>query len=162
MNDQRLLTTFRFRVDLEPSPFQGVEQLRSARGAFAEVQGLEISLEAVTFREGGYNLGPRQLIGKASTQPLVLKRGLSLDTGFWSWLQRCTDGRYPLPYVNGTVHCFHPGADPLGNGGPEGTWQFVNAIATKVSCAPLNARQSSEVPLEELHLVHEGLRRVLA
>jgi hypothetical protein len=66
-----------------------------------------------------------------------------------------------LPYVNGTVRCFPPGGDPRGSGGPEGTWQFVNAIATKVTCAPFNARQSSEVALEELHLVHEGLRRVL-
>jgi phage tail-like protein len=161
MDEQRLLTTFRFRVDLEPSDFGGVEALRTARGAFAEVQGLEISLEAVTIREGGYNLGPRQLVGKATTQPLVLKRGLSLDTGFWSWLQRCTDGRYPLPYVNGTVRCFPPGGDPLSGEGAQGTWQFVNAIATKVTCPPFNARQSSEVPLEELHLVHEGLRRVL-
>lgn len=162
MDEQRWLSTFRFRVELEPSEFEGVEQLRSANGAFAEVQGLEVNLEAVTFREGGYNQGPRQLIGKATTQPLVLKRGLSLDTGFWSWLQRCTDGRYPLPYVNGTVRCFPPGADPRGSEGPEGTWRFVNAIATKVTCAPFNARQSSEVALEELHLVHEGLRRVLA
>ncbi|MFN9624267.1 MAG: phage tail protein [Cyanobacteriota bacterium] len=161
MEDQRWLSPFRFRVDLEPSDFEGLEELRRGQGAFAEVQGLEISLEAVTFREGGYNQGPRQLIGKTSTQPLVLKRGLSLDTGFWSWVQRCGDGRYPLPYVNGTVRCFPPGADPLGSGGPEGTWKFVNAIATKVTCAAFNARQSSEVALEELHLVHEGLRRVL-
>jgi phage tail-like protein len=162
MDEQRLLSSFRFRVDLEPTPYEGVEALRSARGAFAEVQGLEIGLEAVTFREGGYNLGPRQLLGKTTTQPLVLKRGLSLDTGFWQWLQRCFDGRYPLPYVNGTVRCFPPSGDPRGSDGAHATWAFVNAIATKVSCAPFNARQSSEVPLEELHLVHEGLRRVLA
>lgn len=161
MDDQRLLTSFRFRVDLEPSPFDGVESLRSARGAFAEVQGLEIGVEVVTFREGGYNLGPRQLLGKATSQPLVLKRGLSLDTGFWQWLQRCSDGRYPLPYVNGTVRCFPAAGDPMGGEGPQAAWAFVNAIATKVSAPPLNARQSHEVPLEELHLVHEGLTRLL-
>lgn len=158
MDEQRWLTTFRFAVEIELSGFGGDTALRSANGAFAEVQGLEIALEAVTFREGGYNQGPRHLIGKATTQPLVLKRGLSLDTGFWDWLQRCTDGRYPLPYVNGTVRCY----PPTGPGGEQGTWRFVNGIATKVSCAALNARQSSEVALEELHLVHEGLSRVLS
>jgi len=162
MDEQRWLTTFRFAVEIELSGFSGDEALRSANGAFAEVQGLEIALEAVTFREGGYNHGPRQLIGKATTQPLVLKRGLSLDTGFWSWLQRCTDGRYPLPYVNGTVRCFPPGRDPRRGGSPQGTWRFVNAIATKVTCPGFNARQASEVALEELHLVHEGLSRVLS
>lgn len=160
MDERRLLTTFRFAVDLEPSGFGGEEALRSAQGAFAEVQGLEIALEAVTFREGGYNQGPRQLIGKATTQPLVLKRGLSLDTGFWNWVQRCMSGEYPLPYVNGTIRCFPPGGD-TGPNSPQGRWRFVNGIATKVSCAGFNARQSSEVALEELHLVHEGLSRVL-
>jgi phage tail-like protein len=157
MDEQRWLTTFNFAVEIELSGFGGDAGLRSANGAFAEVQGLEIALEAVTFREGGYNQGPRQLIGKATTQPLVLKRGLSLDTAFWAWVQRCMEGRYPLPYVNGTVRCF----PPSGAGGAQGTWRFVNGIATKVSCAALNARQSSEVALEELHLVHEGLSREL-
>lgn len=157
MEEQQWLTPFRFAVEIELSGFGGEEALRSANGAFAEVQGLEIALEAVTFREGGYNLGPRQLIGKATTQPLVLKRGLSLDTAFWAWLQRCMAGRYPLPYVNGTVRSY----PPSGPGGGQGIWRFVNGIATKVSCAGFNARQASEVALEELHLVHEGLSREL-
>ena len=36
MDDERLLTSFRFRVELEPSDFGGLEQLRSGQGAFAE------------------------------------------------------------------------------------------------------------------------------
>lgn len=158
MDEQRWLTPFRFAVEIELSGFGGDEGLRQARGAFAEVQGLEISLEAETFREGGYNQGPRQLVGRATTQPLVLKRGLSLDTAFWEWLQRCTDGRYPLPYVSGTIRSYPPG----GTDGDQGRWRFVNGIATRVSCAAFSARDAREVALEELHLVHEGLSRELA
>jgi phage tail-like protein len=157
MDEARMLTPFNFAVEIDLSGFGGDEGLRRARGAFAEVQGLEMTLEAVAFREGGYNQGPRQLIGKATTQPLVLKRGLTLDTAFWDWLQRCTSGTFPLPYVSGTVRLF----SPRGSSGPEGRWRFVNGIATKVSCASLNARAASEVALEELQLVHEGLSREL-
>lgn len=162
MDEQTWLTPFRFRVDIELSRYGGDEGLRQAEGNFSEVQGLEMAREAVTFREGGYNLGPRQLIGKATTQPLVLKRGLSLDGAFWAWMKRCMVGGYPLPYVNGTVRCFPPGGDPRTGDGPQGTWRFVNGIATKVSCASFDARNAREVALEELHIVHEGLSRELS
>ena len=104
MAAETLLSNFNFAVQIELSGLGGDEGLAlGARGAFSEVQGLEITLEPVSFREGGYNLGQRQLVGKTTTPALVLKRGLSLDPAFWTWVQRCLDGTFPLPYVSGTV-----------------------------------------------------------
>ncbi len=154
--DETLLSPFNFAVEIELSGLGGDEGLaQGARGAFAEVQGLEITLEPTTFREGGYNSGPRQLIGKSSTQPLILKRGLSLDTAFWDWIQRCTDGTFPIPYLSGTVRVY----PPEGASGDGAAWRFVNGIVTKVRAANLDAKAPREVPLEELHIVHEGLSR---
>lgn len=151
-----LLTSFNFAVHLELSGFGGDEGLAlGARGAFSEVQGLEITIEPVSFREGGYNRGNRQLVGKTSHPPLVLKRGLSLDPAFWTWIRRCVDGRYPLPYVAGTIRVLQA----RGDGAPAGVWRFENGIANKVRAADLNAANSREVALEELHIVHEGLYR---
>jgi phage tail-like protein len=151
------LSQFRFTVVIEPSGLGGDEALALAsRGAFSEVTGLEITLEPTSFREGGYNRGPRQLVGKTTTQPLVLKRGLSLDPGFWLWVQRCVDGTFPLPYVSGSLVVLPPSGE-----GPGATWRFVNGIVTKVKAADLNAASAREVPVEELHIVHEGLSREL-
>lgn len=150
-----LLSQFNFALLIEPSGLGGDEALALAsRGAFSEVSGLELGLEATTFREGGYNQGPRQLVGKTTTQPLVLKRGIGLDPGFWLWIQRCVDGTFPLPYVSGTVTVLPPSG-----AGPGASWRFVNGIVTKVKAADLNATAAREVPLEELHIVHEGLSR---
>jgi phage tail-like protein len=151
-----LLTRFRFVVHIDLSGQGGDEGLARGQGAFSEVTGLELTIEPTTFREGGYHRGPRQLIGKTTTVPLVLKRGVSLDQAMWTWIQRCTDGSYPLPYVAGAIHVQPPDGDASGD---EAIWSFVNGIVTKVKSADLNATNAQDVPIEELHIVHEGLSR---
>ncbi|WHO39162.1 phage tail protein [Sphingobium sp. AP49] len=152
-----LLTRHNFRVELVLSGLGGDEALvqgttENPKGAFSEVAGLEIAIEPVTFREGGYHAGPRQLPGKTTTVPLVLKRGLSLDPGFWHWIRRCTQGGYPLPYISGSV--FVRGPNPAEEDAAE--FRFVNGFASKVKTADLNAGDARDVPIEELHIVHEG------
>jgi len=151
-----LLSRFRFLVQIDLSGQGGDEGLAQGDGAFSEVTGLELTIEPTTFREGGYHLGPRQLIGKTTTTALVLKRGVSLNAAFWTWIQRCTNGTYPLPYVSGAIHVQPPDGDASGD---EAVWTFVNGIVTKVKSADLNATTAQDVPIEELHIVHEGLSR---
>lgn len=153
------LTVYNFEVHLIPSGLGGdLGLLRDPKGAFSEVTGLEITLESTALREGGYHQGARQLIGKTTHPPLVLKRGMSLDSGFWHWVQSCLGGTYPLPYIGGFVLVFGPGADRAS--ALPAVWQFTNGIATKVMGAALAAAGASGVPIEELHVVHEGLRRL--
>ncbi len=155
------LTIFNFEVYITPSGLGGDEALAGdAKGAFSEVAGLEMTLETTEIREGGYNQGARQLIGKTSNPPLVLKRGLTLDAAFWQWIQRCVNGTYPLPYVSGSVNVY-PAAIERESATPA-EWKFTNGIVTKVKAADLNAVSASSVPIEELTIAHEGLRRVTA
>jgi phage tail-like protein len=152
-----LLSRTNFQVEVTVSGLGGDEGLaQRARGAFSEVTGLELTLEPVTFREGGYHAGPRQLVGKTTVPPLILKRGISLDAGFWDWIRRCTDGTYPLPYVCGEVRMLPPDGAASGQAA---TFVFTNGVVTKLKSAELNAGKASDVPLEELHIVHEGLMR---
>ena len=154
-----LLTRFNFSVQIVVSGRDAPADLARGEGAFSEVTGLETTLEATTFREGGYHAGPRQLIGKTTATPLVLKRGVSLDKSFWAWIQRCMNGQYPLPYVSGSIHV-QP-ADGSASG-QEAVWSFVNGIVTRVKSADLNALEARDVPIEELQIVHEGLTRELS
>lgn len=149
------VSSFNFEVILAPSGRGGDEGL-AATASFSEVSGLELSIEATALREGGYNAGVRQLIGRTTSPPLVLKRGVTADRAFWSWIQRCFSGRYPLPYVNGEVRIYAPGGD---RSAAVARWSFVNGIATRVRSADLSAANASAVPIEELHLAVEGLTR---
>jgi phage tail-like protein len=158
---EAFLTRFNFAVEITVSGLGGDEGLaqgspNAARGAFSEVTGLELTIETTALREGGYNSGVRQLPGKVSSPPLVLKRGVTLDDAFWAWIRRCTDGTFPLPYVSGAVTVFGPEG---GRGEPRATWSFTRGIVTKVKSADLSAGEARDVPIEELHVAHEGLMR---
>jgi phage tail-like protein len=152
------LTSYNFAVHLTISGLGGDEGLiRDPEGAFSEVSGLEYQIEMTALREGGYNQGMRKLVAKTSQPELVLKRGMTADAAFWEWVQRCTDGTYPLPYINGTLEVFGPASDR--NKNKPAKWRFNNGIVTKVTSPGLNAADASAVPIEELHISHEGLRR---
>jgi len=153
---EEFLTTYNFEVQVTFGE-NADPALRELLAAFSEVSGLEINVEPVGVREGGYNQGTRQLVGKTSHPPLVFKRGLSVEPAFWAWVQRCLDGGYPLPYVAGRIR-IHPASGVLSDGEPA-EWRFRNGIATRVKAPDLNAASASSVPIEELHVVHEGLRR---
>jgi len=156
---EEFLSLFNFQVRLSPSGLGGDEALTTdMAGAFAEVSGLEVTLENREIREGGYNAGMRQLVGKISHPALMLKRGLSLDRGFWTWIQRCMTGPYPLPYVSGIILQFSPSQDRDETAAAR--WEFTNGIVTKVKTADLNAITANAVPIEELSIAHEGLFRV--
>ena len=152
-----LLSLFNFEVQIVASG-RGGDEVFARAAAFSEVSGLEINIEVREVREGGYNTGVRRLAGKTSHPNLVLKRGVTLDMGFWEWVQRCTNGTFPLPYVDGTVVQFSPSEDRGGTA--QARFRFTNGIVTKVKSADLNAIGSSSVPIEELHIAHEGLERV--
>jgi phage tail-like protein len=146
-NELRLLSAFRFTVAISGESV-------SLGAAFSAVSGLEVNVESVELREGGYNVGVRRLVGKASSPPLVLKRGVSTDRGFWAWVTRCTSGA--PAYVNGeiTEHSAAPGTP----GAIEARWEFHRGVVTKVSGPELDALEGG-VPIEELHIAHEGLFR---
>ncbi|MCU7802178.1 MAG: phage tail protein [Candidatus Thiodiazotropha sp. (ex Lucinoma borealis)] len=152
------LNSFNFSVHLTISGLGGDEGLiRDPEGAFSEVTGLEYQIEMTALREGGYNQGVRKLVTKTTQPELVLKRGMTADAAFWEWVQRCTDGAYPLPYINGTLEIYGPASDKKKN--TPAKWRFANGIVTKVTAPGLNASETSAVPIEELHISHEGLWR---
>jgi len=159
MTTPSFLTAFRYTVEITPSGFGGDEGLAEpSRGAFSEVTGLDSTLEIREVREGGYNLGIRRLVEKTTHSTLVLKRGMTVDVAFWQWIARCTDGSFPLPYVDGTIVIFPANTATDDSNGAE--FAFTNGIVTNVVGPSLNAGEASAVPIEELHIAHEGLWRV--
>ncbi len=145
------IAPFNFEVLITPSG-QGGDDGTARIAAFSAVSGLEISIETVPLREGGYNSGTRQLLGKASSPALVLKRGLTSDRSFWEWVQRCFDGPYPLPYATAEVNLFAADGELVAR------YTARNAICTKVHTADPDA-SSTQIAIEELTLTHEGLFR---
>ena len=144
-------------------------------GAFAECSGLELEADVQEYLEGGRNDGVVRRVGRVKLTPLVLKRGMFIpvpptpdnpqagagpggadtgtaDSALWDWLTGMVTGTLPIPRYNGLIQVWSP------NGRSEvASWTFWRGLPNKVSGPTLNAK-TGEVAVEELHIVHEGLR----
>ena len=83
-------TAFNFRVELYE---QGTAKQICSAG-FSDCDGLEISMEPKTIRQGGENGRQRHFVGPVSYGQLTLKRGMTANFDLWDWFSRTmrTDG----------------------------------------------------------------------
>jgi phage tail-like protein len=147
-----LLRSFRFKVSLTGSDSGG----SLADGAFQECSGLDLSLDVHELNEGGRNDGVVRRVGRAKYEPIVLKRGMFYDVqgvnrDLWNWLQDIAAGVRPVPRYDGLVEVMSEGDEVVAR------WTFDRGLPAKISGPQLNAR-TGEIAIEELHIVHEGLR----
>lgn len=156
--DVELLQTFRFTVTLTRNN-PGEETVTLGDGAFSECSGLQLEADVKEYLEGGRNDGVVRRVGRVKLAPLVLKRGMfspaegeTVDTALWDWLTGMVSGVLPVPRYDGEVELH----DPSG-GRVLATWTFDRGLPTKVMGPTLNAK-TGDIAIEELHIVHEGLR----
>ena len=60
---------------------------RICQGAFAECDGLDMTMEVKSIREGGSNDRQVRLAGPVSYGQVTLKRGLTNTFDLWNWFQ---------------------------------------------------------------------------
>src|SRR2546426_2208678 len=87
----RPFTTFRFILEVSVPKMPGNSPLLCA-GTFSEIDGLEMSIEPKTIREGGRNAVPVHLIGPVSYGQVTLKRGMTENFDLWRWFKYVTSG----------------------------------------------------------------------
>jgi phage tail-like protein len=157
------LPTFNFHVD---ASLPGVNSGKPVcLGAFAEVSGLEATMEPKVIKVGGRNYGPIQRAGPVSFATVVLRRGVSEKArDLWAWWAlfsggdgAATVGSVAANRTNVTVSMIRPKKSDTGEREAVLTWTLENAMPVKFKAGDLNAR-GTEVAIEELHLVHEGLK----
>jgi phage tail-like protein len=145
--------------DQDPGKQEEGDQLGD--GAFQECSGLDLEAEPRDYTEGARNDGVIRRVGRVKLQPVVLKRGMFMasvggyvDTSLWDWLRGMVEGDLPLPRYDGHVEVYNP---DWNNRRIVAEWSFDRGLPAKVTGASLNAK-TGEIAIEELHIVHEGLR----
>jgi phage tail-like protein len=146
------LHVFRFQVDFFTDSLSddgSHEQFPVCSGAFAECTGLEATMEPKVIKEGGRNYGAAQRAGGTTFATVVLKRGISNNQNLYQIFNSVSTG-YFAPRMQVTINLFDI------DGSAVLAWQLDKAMPIRYKFADFNAR-NSEVGIEELHLVHEGL-----
>ncbi len=130
---------FNFLVEIDGVP----------RAGFAEVDGLAGEIDVIEYREGGDKRSSSRLLpGLTRYASVVLRRGFAGDATLFEWWKAVRDGALDRRAVS--IVLLDEKREPVAR------WTLARAWPTKYDASPLNAR-SSEVALETLELVHEGL-----
>ena len=166
---QVLYSNFAFYVQFVDgaSPFKPREGSgEEILGAFSEISGIEASMEHKVLRVGGINYGAKMLAGPVTFGTVILKRGIARSQTLWRWWSMFAGAdmvadAHPLEANRCDLMIGLLVNQPSGGSGPPTRqvamgWKLQNAMPVKFRVGDLNAK-GSDVAVEELHLVHEGL-----
>ncbi len=120
-------------------------------GNFAEVSGLEVELQTEEYQEGGVNSYTHKFPTRMVYQPLVLSHGLTDIDTLWNWYQSASEGQ--VQFKNGTIMLLDRRRLPVT------WWNFTNAYPVKWSGPQFNATNDSQVAIERIELVHQGISK---
>lgn len=117
-------------------------------GGFSECSGLEMTMAAHEYLEGGNNGGALRFPAPVKWGNITLRRGLGASTELWEWHYRFVVGtgtrRDGVITLMDSQH------------GPSVTWHFKKGLPVKYSGPPMNATASA-VAVESIEIAHEGL-----
>jgi len=143
-------TAFNFAVEIN---VPGLAP-KLCNAAFAECDGLELTMDVKTIREGGNNSAQVRLFGAVNCGTLTLRRGMTSNFDLWDWFT--TLYQPAKARMRATVTVVVLAAD----GASERT-RFVlrDCLPVKIKAPPLNARDGT-VAIEEMQLAYESLQLV--
>jgi phage tail-like protein len=142
----RPFTSFNFQVEIE---VDGVSNEICA-AVFSDVDGLEMTLEPKTIREGGRNTGPIHMAGQVMYGQLTLKRGMTSNFDLWKWFeQTASPGQGGL---RGSAEIVMIGSD----GSEQVRFLLSGCLPVKLKAPALNAKDGL-IAIEEMALVYESL-----
>lgn len=121
-----------------------------SRVSFTEVSGLDIEIEAISFREGSSPEDSfRKIPGLRKFSDITLKRGIIKgDNDFYAWIN--TKQMDTIEKRDITISLLN------GNHEPVVVWKVRNAFPVKLSGPELDAT-GNDIAIETLVLTHEGL-----
>ena len=138
-------TSFNFAVEIH---VEGVSK-QVCNAAFSECDGLEMTTEVKTIREGGNNGRQIRLTGAAAYGQLTLKRGMTANFDLWDWFSAVVTN--PRLRADAEVVLF--AADGRTR---RASFILSRCVPVKLKAPALNARDGM-VAVEELQLAYESL-----
>lgn len=139
-------SAFNFSIEITPDGDTGP----LCGASFSECDGLEMTLDVKTVREGGNNGVQVKLAGPAGYGQLTLKRGMTDGFDLWRWFERSI--REPQVRATGEVVIYAQDQQTR-----QATFTLDRCLPVKLKAPPLNAREGI-VAIEELQVAYESLR----
>ena len=144
----RPFTAFNFSVEINRGQSGGP----LCEAAFSECDGLDMTIEVKTIREGGANDRPVRVHGPVNYANLTLKRGMTTSFELWAWFRdSIADPR--LRADAEVVILSEDGA------GERARFQLSRCLPVKLKTPALNGKDGA-VAIEEMQVAYETLTLV--
>ena len=123
-------------------------------GLFAEVSGLEVNVDTVTYAEGGENGYVHKLPGRLTWPNIVLRRGITNSDALFEWVNKSAGPRFESnrDKLERTTAAITLIAD---DGKRLRSWEMQGAFAVRWSGPTLSAGTDGAAS-EELEIAHHG------
>lgn len=141
-------TNFNFSVEIYPEG----QSSPLAEASFAECDGLDLTIEVKTIREGGANHVAYRVPGIVNYANLSLKRGMTENLDLWKWVQYSIED----PYLRAKAEVVLLAQD----GKTERMrYQLHRCMPIKFKAPALNAKDGA-IAIEEFQLAYEKFNLV--
>ena len=138
-------TAFNFAVEIK---VDGVA-MQVVDAAFSECDGLEMTMDVKTIREGGNNGKQIRLTGPINYGQVTMKRGMTATFDLWDWFNLMLQD--PSLRSDAEVVIFAPDGQT-----ERARFLLSRCVPVKLKAPPLNAKDAA-VAIEELQLSYESL-----
>jgi phage tail-like protein len=140
------ITNFNFLVQLNIPNASGLDiSSPLCQMEFAEVDGLEMTMEPKTVREGGNNTQQVNLVGRVSYSNVTLKRGVTSNLDLWKWFAAATGSAARAVRANGVIVM----QDSAGQN--RARIDLFGCLPIKVKAPSFNAKDG-QVAIEEMQI----------
>ena len=138
-------TAFNFSVEINVPDLAPM----ACKAAFAECDGLEMSMEVKTIREGGNNGRQIRLTGPYVFGQVTLKRGMTASFDLWDWME----ATIAKPSLRADAEVVL-----LADDGVTERARFVlsRCLPVKLKAPPMNAKDGG-IAIEEFQMAYESL-----
>lgn len=137
--------TFNFSVEIK---VEGVAA-QVCDAAFSECDGLEMTMDVKTIREGGNNGKQIRLTGPMNYGTLTLKRGMTETFDLWKWVELMQTN--PETRADAEVILFSPDKQV------KAKFKLSSCLPVKLKAPAMNAKDGG-VAIEEFQLAYESLK----
>lgn len=140
-------TNFNFAVEIS---VPGISP-EICHAAFQECDGLEMTMEVKTIREGGNNGQQIRLNGPVSYGQLSLKRGMSPDFDLWRWFSVALTSGKERTRGEAMVVMFAPDGTT-----ERARFKLSRCLPVKLKAPALNGKDGT-IAIEEMQIAYEQL-----
>lgn len=144
-------TAFNFSVEIDVN---GISP-KLCNASFSDCDGLEVSMDVKTIREGGNNLSQIRLYGAANLGTLTLKRGMTGNYDLWDWMdaiyQASPEQRRGALRPDAYVVLLAEDRQT-----ERGRWKLTRCMPIKIK-APAFSGKDGSIAIEEFQVAYESL-----